>query len=787
MLKRLTLSVHNLVDFLLRKGSIDSRVFNVTAMTEGTRLHAFLQAKMKAAEDHYIAEFYLEHTFNLRGYEITLQGRADGVVKTLDGGYIVDEIKSTVADLEEFHENNETWHLGQVQCYALMLAYLYDLDQVTARLTYLSQVNKDRLVKFYTYKVEQLEQIVFDLLNRYIDFYDVVINHITKRNESAKLMRFPFETLRKGQKRLAGYTYAVSKQGGSLYVEAPTGIGKTISTLYPAVYSFSDEVIEKIFYLTAKTSGQVMAFDTVKLMNKSGLIAKSIVITAKDKVCLNQGSPCNPDACPFAKDYYSKLQGVLFEMLSETNNYDANTLEQYALKHTMCPFELQLDLSLFCDIIIGDYNYLFDPLVYLKRFFDTSETNYFGLIDEAHNLVDRARLMYSGVLYSRDFNKVKKLLRPLEHKKMKSALRQITTQMNKLKREFADKGEIILEKLPSTITRAFNNFISAGQHIMRHEEDFISDEFSDFFFAVNRFLKIYEYYDDTYVLYFKSGKSWWELNLFNLDPKENVADGLSKLSGAVLFSATLSPSDYYVNLLGGNKQSPLLKLASPFPEENRKILVGPNIETTYRKRDESYEEIAEYIDAFVHPKVGNYLVFFPSYKYLQSVETYLSEINKRRDYNLIVQNRNMSKVEQDEFLAEFKLNPTQTTIGLAVMGGVFGEGIDLSEDRLIGAVVVGVGIPQIGFERNLIKEYYDEQSNIGFNYAYTYPGMNRVAQAIGRVIRSEEDKGAILLIDSRYTRRNYAEFISSLTKTYEYVYSPAEIEEKLTAFWENNR
>lgn len=783
MPKRLTLSVHELVDFLLRSGSIDSRVFNLTAMNEGTRLHAYLQAKSKASGENYLAEFPFEETFAVNDYLITLNGRADGVVKTLSGEYFIDEIKSTVIDLNVYHEQNAAWHLGQAKCYALMLAHLYELEQVGVQLSYISQVDNSRMNKRYNFSRQELENDIDHLLRQYLNFYNVVEVHISKRNESAETMYFPFESFRVGQKKLAEYTYAMSKQGGNLYVEAPTGIGKTISTLYPATHAFSDGNIDKIFYLTAKTSGQNSAYQAIQILRTGGLIVKPIVITAKDKICLKLGAACNPDECPFAENYYNKLSSVLYEILVNEDNLDFETIVHYGNTHTICPFELQLDLATYSDVIIGDYNYLFDPLVYLRRFFDEDGSHYFGLIDEAHNLVERTRDMYSITVTEASFAAMKKSLKGLEHKKILQANRKITRHINKFKKDNLEEEPVILSEMPSVILNAFNDFIVAGQDVMRNESEFVHDEFRDFFFAVNRFLKIYDFFDETYVLYFYEDKNGWVIRLFNLDPRFNIKRGLGKVNGSVLFSATLSPTDYFVDLLGGKKESPLLRLPNPFPEENRLVMVAQNIETTYRKRDSSYEEIAKYIEAFVKVKTGNYLIFFPSYKYLESVLMYLEDSASKEQYTLLIQEKAMSTFERNEFLANFEANPKKTIVGLAVLGGVFAEGIDLPDDRLIGAVIVGVGLPMVNYERDLIKEYYQNQELNGFNYAYTNPGLNRVAQALGRVIRSETDKGAILLIDTRYGRQPYRNFVRSLHSNYQVVSDPTEVSARLSGFW----
>ena len=385
MEKSLSLSVHQLVDFLLRTGDIDNRVYNKTTMSEGTKIHSFHQSRQKK---NYIPEYYLRETFYVSDFTVTLDGRADGIIIE-DDGATVDEIKSTIMPLEEYFESQKEWHLGQAKCYALMYAHLNNLFEIKVQLTYIQQIDKEKMVKHFSYKTSELEEYVKDLIIDYIDFYNYIFERTEKRNESAKTLAFPYPEFRKGQKELAKYVYGIAVNGGTLFAEAPTGIGKTMSTLYPYVRSFKDEENQKIFYLTAKNSGRLMAFEATKLLQETGLVASGIVITAKDKMCLCPGKGCNPDECPFAKDYYSHIRKVITESIRQYNLFSPEVITDIAKQYAICPFELSLDLSLYVDIIICDYNYLFDPMVYLKRYFDEDASKMIVLVDEARNLVDR--------------------------------------------------------------------------------------------------------------------------------------------------------------------------------------------------------------------------------------------------------------------------------------------------------------------------------------------------------------------------------------------------------------
>ena len=777
------LSVHQLVDFLLRKGDIDTRVFFTTAMIEGSRIHASYQAKQG---NEYISEYPLREKIIIGEYEFTLEGRADGIIKSGDY-YIVDEIKSTVAPLVEFRKEQIDWHLGQAKCYAYMFAKEQHLERIGIRLTYIKQGVKDeKLLDSYDFDFKELETYVKNLLVQYIDFYQIIVRKESRRNETIKNLSFPFEKYRKGQRELAKYAYAVAKNKGKLFVEAPTGIGKTVSTIYPFIKALENNKDGKIFYLTAKNSGKEAAYQTIQILKSQGLSLHEIIIIAKDKICFSKGKGCNPDECPFAKGYYNKIQNVIRNSLLEYHNFNLETLTKIARENEICPFELELDLSLFCDVIICDYNYMFDPLVYMKRYFDADASQHLALIDEAHNLIDRSRDMYSAALFDKKFKEAKKSLKGLEHKKVNSALRRVNKMFLELKKQYPPQ-ETIVEYLDEKIFRTLNAFTIAVQDLNKNENKLMTPELLDFFLDVNKFLKIAELYSDKYISYLKltkGKKPQISLHLSCLDASKFLARRLDQVKGSVLFSATLSPIDYYINLLGGdlNKDAYLI-LKSPFKNEQLLLLVAPKVSTKYLKRAESYEEIARYIKTFVSHKVGNYMIYAPSYEYQEKIYPFLSE---DKNYQLILQRKEMDDEEKENFIKQFVPNPKKTTIGFAIIGGSFAEGIDLVEDRLIGAVIIGVGLPKINFESDQIAKHFNERGLPGKDYAYTYPGMNKVMQAVGRVIRGEKDHGAVLLVDERYMQSQYQDLFKKEWSDYRVVFNDDELEDELQTFFIND-
>ena len=773
--KSLRLSVHQLVDFLLRSGDIDNRVFNRSSMNEGSRLHSVYQSKQSK---NYMSEYPLAVSLSVDEIDILLEGRADGVIKRNDGSYVIDEIKTTVEELKTFHDDNLEWHLGQAKCYAYMFAKLNDLDFIGIKLTYIRQgKEKEQLIDSYYFNYLELEQFVIDLINQYLEFYNIIFQKINARNKSIEALPFPFDKYRPGQRELAKYTYAAAKKGKRLFVEAPTGIGKTMSTLFPFIKSLKDDEKSKIFYLTAKTSGKEAAHQAIKILKEKGLSLSDIIITAKDKICFCKGQACNPDECPYTKGYYDKIQTVLRYSLLNYDDFDLSLITQIAYDNQICPFEYELDLSLFMDVIVCDYNYMFDPISYMKRYFDEDSSHFLALVDEAHNLIDRSRDMYSASLSYQTFKDARKSVRHSKLHKLKLAM----SKMNKMFKEYLEQedGNHILEDFDEYTYKTISSFITTMQDINKNDNKEMTKDLLTFYLDVNRFNKLLEFVNDNYLVFFEKDKDTVTLRINCLDASRFLNASLSSIKSAVLFSATLSPLDYYVNTLGGRESDAQLVLASPFPKENLKIIIAPNISIRYKNRESSYQKVADYIKCFVKNKVGNYFVFLPSYEYLNNLMPFIDI----KDALIYGQNKEMSDEEKEIFLSNFKPSPEVTSIAFVVVGGAFGEGIDLVSDRLIGAVIVGIGMPRLNFISDQIAKYYDNIGLSGYDYAYLNPGMNKVMQALGRVIRSEEDKGAVLLIDERYLLNEYRESFKAEWREYEVAFTTDEINDILKDFF----
>ncbi|MCF0108251.1 MAG: ATP-dependent DNA helicase, partial [Bacilli bacterium] len=517
-------------------------------MQEGSRIHSSFQSSQGS---DYIAEYPLKKSFVVDDVEITLEGRADGIIKKSTGEFIIDEIKSTVEPLEIFKKDNYEWHLGQAKCYAYMFMMEQGLDFIGIRMTYIRQgKEREKLVDHYTFSIHELQNYVIGLLEDWLVFQNIVFRQNENRNASIRTLKFPFNKYRNGQRELAKYSYAIAKNGGRLFCEAPTGIGKTMSTLFPFIKALELDENSKIFYLTAKTSGKESAYTAVELLKCRGLDIKQVVVTAKDKICFCKGKGCNPDECPYAKGYYNKIQGVLKYALLNYSTFDFETICSLAESNQVCPFELTLDLSLFSDVIICDYNYMFDPISYMKRYFDEDSSHLLALVDEAHNLVDRSRAMYSMSISYDGFQQARKSFRHKKHVKMKREFSKLGKVFEELNDLYSD-GDTVIDDFTKEQYKVLNSFVEAGQDVSKNDHELMTKELLDFYLDVNRFLKISEFISDRFVTYVHKEKDNVELHIYCLDASRFISRTLDSIKGSVIFSATLSPIDYYVDNLGG--------------------------------------------------------------------------------------------------------------------------------------------------------------------------------------------------------------------------------------------
>lgn len=827
------ISVRSLVEFILRSGDIDNRraASPENAMQEGGRIHRMIQRRMGPS---YQAEVSLSYAYDAGEYEIVVEGRADGIItefakeaspaalsaekgellldreaapELTDGGagtsvrvmaakrrdseepglaqamlamgqeqsvqkvtVTIDEIKGTYHDLKKMKAPVPV-HLAQAKCYAYIYATQKKLSNIRVRMTYCHMETEEIRYFHEEYLYEELRAWFGDLMVQYRKWADYQFAWQKCRQKSIKEMAFPFP-YREGQKELATYVYQTIYHKRKLFVEAPTGAGKTISTVFPALKAMGEGMCERLFYLTAKTITRTVADDTISLLRERGLQLKSVILTAKDKICFMEETECNPVNCPYAKGHYDRVNEAMYDLLTHVDNFSREQIEAYAQKHQVCPFELCLDMSLFADAVICDYNYLFDPHVYLRRFFaEGVRGEYIFLVDEAHNLVERGREMYSALLCKEAFLELKKTVKAYDDRIAK-CLDKCNKEMLALKRE-CEGCQVVVET--GALVRALIRLGSAIEDYLEdHEDSPVRADILSFYFEVSHFLEMYELADENYVTYSELREDGsFIVKLFCVNPAGNLINCMRRGRSTILFSATLLPIQYYKTLLGAEEGDYEVYARSVFRPEKMGLFIGSDVTSRYARRGEAeYYRIASYLHNIIEKRQGNYMAFFPSHSFLQQVfEIYQKYFNEEGDVECILQESHMNEEAREAFLNRFRGNEDcdlqsliqmdiemeeeRSLLGFCVMGGIFSEGIDLKNDSLIGAIIVGTGLPQVCNERELLRKYFDGWGENGFDYAYRYPGMNKVLQAAGRVIRTVEDFGVVALLDERFLSPAY--------------------------------
>ena len=775
--KLIRISVRNLVEFILREGDIDNRIAGTSekdAMQLGSKIHRKIQRQMGS---NYSAEVPLKIQVPFEKFTLQVEGRADGVQVDEDGA-LIDEIKGVQREIEHIKEPVGV-HLAQAKCYAYIYGSQQNLKEITVQMTY-CQLESETIIRFQEkHSVADLEEWFFNLVNQYEKWANFEIEWEVARTNSIKQTEFPY-AYREGQKELVTSVYKTILRKKKLFIQAPTGVGKTIATIFPAVKAIGEGLGNKLFYLTAKTITRTVAEQAFSHMRYQGLQMKTITLTAKEKICFCEQTECNPDACPYAKGHFDRVNDAVYDLLVSADDITRELVEEYANKHLVCPFEMALDVSLWVDGVICDYNYVFDPKAHLKRFFSEGKKGkYLFLIDEAHNLVERGREMYSATLIKEDFLSVKKKVKEY-HK--------LTCQLDACNRILLEmKRECETYKVYENISHFYIKLVNVYTQLEKllEENRHVDDEILDFYFNVRFFLDIYENLDENYEIYTEMEESGnFKIKLFCVNPATNLEKYLEYGNSTIFFSATLLPIAYYKKLLSVETDDYAIYAESTFDEHNRLLVVGNDVSTRYTQRGETmYRKYASYIADVVRARKGNYLAFFPSYLFMERVKEAFEELEVT-DIECIVQGQNMREQDREEFLQKFEKEQKNSLVGFCVLGGMFSEGIDLTEERLIGAIIVGTGLPQVCNERELLKRYFDRQNENGFDYAYLYPGMNKVLQAAGRVIRTENDIGVVALLDERFRGSEYQKTFPREWKNIEYANKEL-IHEKVSEFWES--
>lgn len=796
---KIKLSVRELVAYAYMSGDIGGDHISLERALEGTRIHKLVQGQMG---DEYKKEYFLKHEFNYNDIDFEIEGRADGII-TSENGIIIDEIKSTYKPIDTIDELNYDYsHMAQALCYGYFYCVKESIESIVVQLRYCNiDTEEIRIIK-NDYTLDELRTIFYDLIDIYSEWAKLRVDHYVSKKYSIDEIVFPFESYRKGQRDLLVAVYQTINNKNKLFVQAPTGVGKTISVLFPAIKALNSNNNSKIYYLTAKSSTKQMAEDTMLKLQDKGLKLRATVITAKEKICCNDNFICDAEVCPYAKNYYSKINKVLLKALKSEFMYNREFIEKVAKEHMVCPFELNLELAYSSDVVICDYNYYFDPKVAFQREDFQDNTNDILLIDEAHNLEDRARNMYSSELIKEKYYEVYKEIKNVSHldKSIAKALKNINAEFVVLKNEFKQDYEDdknndekinnknyrnkVLKDAPENLLNALRSFVVKTEKWMNEKGAYKNEKLEELYFESMFFIKLSDLYDENFCYYIEKGsngllRNTFKVKIFLINTSDILKSILKNAYSAIFFSATLTPLRYYRQILGGNiKEDKLLMLDSPFSIDKLNLIISGNLSMKYTIRDSNIDKICEYIHTVINNKVGNYIVFFPSYAYLNKVYEIYQNIYED---DIIINSAPLQEMEQLDILDKFYNE--KNVILFTVVGGVFSEGINLPKDMLIGTIVIGTGIPQISFERNLIREFFDKKYNSGYDFAYKYPGFNKILQSVGRVIRTEEDKGIALLIDSRLLQNTYLELFPSHWKHYKRIYNTDQLRNLLDEFW----
>lgn len=768
------LSVRRMVEFLLRYGDIDSALptgRDTDAMLAGGRIHRKIQ---KAQPEGYTAEVPLQSDFDFPELTLRVEGRADGIIEKNES-VTVDEIKGMYLDVLKLEEPFPL-HLAQAKCYAAILARQENLPEVGVQMTYVNLDSEDVKRFHFSFSNEELTDWFTDLVQKAYRWARWEVLHQSARNHSMESLSFPFPW-RKGQKELSASVYKAIVDQNELFLMAPTGVGKTMSCLYPSVRSMGMDLTDRIFYVSAKNETLSAGMKAIRILMEKGLIFRAVRIHAKEKICPRSEPECTPEACPMAQGHFDRINEALFDLLKEPSDsfiYEQDRITKQAEKWMVCPYQLQIEASSFCDAILGDYNYVFHPKARLGRFFgEGAKGNYVILIDEAHNLVERGRDMYSASL-----NKAHVLAARKKAGKGQTRLAKALGKVNRILLELRHQTEaseqpyLILSPSDSDLQKLYYAALSASEALQALFQEpgnaALKADLLDLYFEFGSFLETCEQLDKHYVIYAEnradpnaSGcdhpKKEFVLKLFCVTPNALLTKCIDKGRAAVFFSATLLPVRYYMKMLSSRENQPAIYAPSPFDPGHARIFISRDVTTRYRDRTpEMYQRIADYLYLTASAKTGNYLAFFPSYRMLRDVFDIYVKRYGAENVDYVAQSAYMNEMDREIFMENFYGTPKRSLLAFSVMGGMFSEGIDLVHDRLIGVIVVGAGLPQVSNEQTILKNYYDEtEDGQGFAYAYVYPGMNKVLQAAGRVIRTDSDRGVILLLDSRLMGPSY--------------------------------
>jgi len=779
-MNKVNVSVSELASYISRRGNLAGGSYGSVSGAEGTRLHQKVFSDLKKAYgDIVITEESLYYDYiSTSGLTISVNGRFDAMLMKPGKPPMIFEIKSFNSTKESFDALVRPEHVTQLKLYgAMYLLTNSDVLDVSLTLRYVSITSFDSFENTYEMSYEEALKYWEEILGEYAAFAKTLLDYQNSLLDSAAQIKFPFDSIRPGQKEFMKKALLALNSGEAFFVEAPTGIGKTVSVLYPAIKGLVKNRYDQIFYLTAKEATRGVAEATLNAMRKSGLIIRSITLRSKEKMC-PFGPDCDAKFCPLAKDYYGKLKDALEESLA-LDEITPEKITDIALRHNICPHEFLIDTMEYCTVIIGDYNHVFNQRVTLVSK-EPGNQRIAVLVDEAHNMIDRGRDMFSASIslslidsMIKDFKgrntKVETLLHQLRNYFVNiGTLFDSSSSCFKMLEE-ADERKVLMTENWEAMRQPPRQLYAKLWYTLRNltpildnlEQGQCRKTSMKFFFEARYFLTVLEqYFDTSYITTASKENGDITITLNCLDCANKLDKIIKDRMSVIFFSATFTPYEYYRNCLVGPDcdYSSFLRLPSPFPPENLEIMIDSDISTAYKNRSLTEYDLSQKIADCFAGRTGNHMIFFPSFEYMNQImpriDTILSKDTKIK-HKIISQVTEMNSIEKEEFLKSFSEPYDGLLIGAAVLGGHFGEGIDLVGDRLKGVVIVGVGIPKITPERQILSNYYSEKFGDGFAFAYRFPGWQKVLQAVGRVIRTETDTGFALLIDERLAKPEY--------------------------------
>ncbi|WP_374361809.1 ATP-dependent DNA helicase [Pseudoduganella danionis] len=748
-MKRYTIAVRALCEFTAKTGDLDLRFTPSPSAQEGMAGHATVTARRGS---NYQRELALAGDYG----PLHVRGRADGYDSAAQR---LEEIKTYRGDLARMPDNQRQLHWAQAQVYGHLLCASQTLTQITLALVYFDVGSQKETMLQQEYSAAELKNYFEQQCELFLQWATQEMAHRSARDAQLEQLAFPYAGFRPGQRELAAAMYTASKRGVCLLAQAPTGIGKSVGSLFPMLKAAAQQQTDKLFFLAAKTPGRQLALDAVQVIRASAplLPLRTLELVARDSACVHPELACHGESCPLARGFYDRLpaarQAALDACLpaqqQQQRILDRQTLQDIALAHQVCPYYLGSELARWCDVIVGDYNYYFDQSAMLHGLTVMNDWKVSVLVDEAHNMVSRARKMYSADMSHSSL----RLLRKIAPEALKKPLDRVQRQWNQLVKEQQADYQAYAE-LPEKWLGALQTAASAISDYQNEHPTYNEPLLQEFYFNALQFARLAESFGPhaLFDIEKRAGRSSAHsdstLCIRNIVPAPYLAPRFQLSHCSALFSATLSPWNYFHDLLGMPDNTAWVDVESPFVAEQLSVKVAAHISTRYQQRQQSLLPIAHLMGQQYATQRGNYLAFFSSFDYMEKAAQTLAQ--HYPDIPQWSQTRRMDEAARADFLARY--TPDSCGIGFAVLGGAFGEGVDLPGARLIGAFVATLGLPQVNPVNEQIRQRMDSLFGAGYDYTYTYPGMQKVVQAAGRVIRTQTDRGTVYLIDDRFGR-----------------------------------